>query len=685
MRPRAFVVMPFGLKEARAATPATDAAPAMPAVHIDFDLVYERLIGPALATAGCAPFRADQEPGAGDIRADMFYELVTADVIVADISVLNANVFYELGVRHGVAPRGVFMVHGGWARRPFDVAPDRTFDYDGRLFLPDATLRADWPSLLEVEAARLGQVLERALDADPHTIGSPVYKELVGLTPADSRDIRTARAKYFGEVFAEWRSRVEVARLSGWPGDILTLAEEAPTRFHHRELLWHAADALCSLNRFEAALPVLRDLLALDPQHRHAQIRMGLVLGRLGLTDRARVHMLQVAERFQHDPEARGILGRTYKDLWQLEWKGLPTLPERQLRAVETSSYIAAAVASYDSAARTRFDYYNGVNVISLLALLEHLGRATGEQPADCKVADTDDLSAVVRFAARSARARAGAGEGQEAVWAAATLGELELVTGDVQKARQQYREAATVPAATYFHVDSMLDQIYLFELLGFRPDAVLAVKGGLEQRKRSLGEKIGALEPRFRRVVLGSGHMIDDPDRNGERFPARKESVVREHLRAQLGEWSVGQGDLAICGGARGADILFAESCADAGAEVWLHIPLPEGEFLERSVRLPGTSWEQRYFALRDRPGVTTSLQPDRLGPPPRGVSVFARNNIWILDTARTEAPQPGRLHALLVWDEEPAADGPGGTRDFAERVARAGGRIATINPKRC
>jgi hypothetical protein len=120
MQPRAFVVMPFGVKDG-----------------IDFDAVYERLLKPALVQAGCVPFRADQEPAAGDIRTDMFYELVTADVIVADISLLNPNVFYELGVRHGVAPRGVFMVHGGWSRRPFDVAPDRTFSYDGTLFAPE--------------------------------------------------------------------------------------------------------------------------------------------------------------------------------------------------------------------------------------------------------------------------------------------------------------------------------------------------------------------------------------------------------------------------------------------------------------------------------------------------------------------------------------------------------------------
>ena len=42
----------------------------------------------------------------------MFFELVTADFVLADISMINANVFYELGVRHGVAERGVLMIHG---------------------------------------------------------------------------------------------------------------------------------------------------------------------------------------------------------------------------------------------------------------------------------------------------------------------------------------------------------------------------------------------------------------------------------------------------------------------------------------------------------------------------------------------------------------------------------------------
>lgn len=681
MEPHVFVVMPFGVKEACAASPAA------PAVSISFDDVFNLLIKPALTKADCVPFRADEEPGAGDIRTDMYFELVTADVILADISILNANVFYELGVRHGVAPRGVLMVHGGWTTRPFDVAPDRTFDYDGTLFVQKQQVRDDaWRIRLAVEVERLAKVLRAALDVDGQTIGSPVYQELVGLKPADWSNITTARAKYYGEVFADWKSRVEVAKLNGWPGDILTLADDAPTRFHRIRLLWQAADALCSMHRFEAALPVLRDLLALDPKHRDGLTRLGLVLGRLDKVNDAKAHMLGVAELYEGDTGVQGILGRVYKDLWRLEWKDLDTLADRQVQAVKTSNFVASAIRSYDHAARATFDFYNGINVVSCVKLLEHLRDKTGEQPIDSGITDVEDLIAVVRFTAQNALAGAGLDMGQDGVWASATLGELELVAGNAEKARTHYRNAANAPATTYFNVNSMLDQISLFESLGFRPDAVAGVKNVLETRRQFLEKKIGGLkksEPRFARVFVASGHMIDAPGRPAERFPARQEGVVRARIAQQLQEWSVGAGDLAICGGARGADILFAELCADRGAEVWLYLALPDGDFLDTSVRLPDSNWESRFFALRACASVKSFQQLERLKSPPQGASVFARNNLWMINTARVEANSPRNLYALLVWDERPTGDGPGGTADFGARVKKLGGRLApVINP---
>jgi hypothetical protein len=680
--------MPFGVKEVRAATAPAAGAPGQPGISIDFDQVYERLIAPALRKAGCIPFRADQEVAAGDIRTDMFFELVTADIVVADVSILNPNVFYELGVRHGVAPRGVIMLHGGWVTPPFDIASDRRFDYDGRLLLPDPARSPDeWRRQLDVEAERLGRVLRDAIDADARTIGSPVYKELAGLKPVDWTQVRTARAEYFGEVFADWKSRVEIAKLNGLPGDILTLADDAPTRFHRSELLWHAADALCSMHRFEAAMPVLRDLLELEPRHRNGLTRMGLVLGRLGKINEAKVHMLKVAEDFQGDPEAQGILGRVFKDLWGLEWRELPGLEERQAQAVAACSYLVSAIGSYDQAARRKFDYYTGINVVSLVRLLEHLKTVTGELAVDSTIEDVEVLTAVVRFSAQNTLDRAGLSVGQEGVWAAATLGELELVLGHPQHACTLYRSAAYAPATTCFNVSSMLEQVNLFESLGFQPDGVAAVKKILEPRRSTLESRIGGLrrsEPRFAKVVIGSGHMIDRPDRKPERFPARKEAVVRTQMAAQLDEWKVGAGDLAICGGARGADILFAELCAERGAEVWLMIPLAEAGFLEESVRLPDSDWEDRYFDLRSRKGVMTFFQTERLKSPPKGVSVFARNNLWMVNTARVEVDQPRHLRALLVWDEQAEGDGPGGTADCAARVRGLGGRTGIVNPTR-
>src|SRR5207344_837178 len=108
----AFVVMPYGTKD-----------------QIDFNRVYGDLIKPALEAAGFEVFRADEEMRAGDIRADMFQELLLADLVVADLSIDNANVWYELGVRHALRARGVIGISCRRDYMPFDVYTDRALKY----------------------------------------------------------------------------------------------------------------------------------------------------------------------------------------------------------------------------------------------------------------------------------------------------------------------------------------------------------------------------------------------------------------------------------------------------------------------------------------------------------------------------------------------------------------------------
>jgi len=185
-----------------------------------------------------------------------------------------------------------------------------------------------------------------------------------------------------------------------------------------------------------------------------------------------------------------------------------------------------------------------------------------------------------------------------------------------------------------------------------------------------------------YNKVIVCSGHMIDKPDRPSERFPPRKEAAVRDRIVDRLKTWQVSTGDLGICGGARGADILFAEACADRGTEVWLFLPLPLPAFLQESVQLPDSDWEDRFFALRNRLGVKMFFQPEHPESTPNDVSVFARNNLLMIDTARGESTDPKNLYGLLVWDEKATSDGPGGTSDFAERIRQLGGNLAIINP---
>src|SRR5713101_4200939 len=124
-RPLCFVLMPFGRK------------PVSSGAVVDFDAVYANLIAPAIEEADLDPLRADQELTGGIIHKPMFERLILCDFAVADLTSANANVFYELGVRHAVKPATtVLLFAAGGTQLPFDVAPLRAIPYqlgaDGR-------------------------------------------------------------------------------------------------------------------------------------------------------------------------------------------------------------------------------------------------------------------------------------------------------------------------------------------------------------------------------------------------------------------------------------------------------------------------------------------------------------------------------------------------------------------------
>src|SRR5215469_17539724 len=116
--PLCFVLMPFGQK------------PSSIGSIIDFDSVYDGLIFPAIRDAGLEPLRADEEMTGGIIHKPMFERLILCEYAVADLTTANANVFYELGVRHAVRPWSTVLLFAkDSGQLPFDVAPLRAMPY----------------------------------------------------------------------------------------------------------------------------------------------------------------------------------------------------------------------------------------------------------------------------------------------------------------------------------------------------------------------------------------------------------------------------------------------------------------------------------------------------------------------------------------------------------------------------
>ena len=89
---------------------------------LDLDKSYQYIIKPAAEAAGLDCRRADEIVHSGLIDVPMYEQLLTADVVIVDISTSNANAFYELGVRHALRPGTTITIAEDKMVFPFDVS-----------------------------------------------------------------------------------------------------------------------------------------------------------------------------------------------------------------------------------------------------------------------------------------------------------------------------------------------------------------------------------------------------------------------------------------------------------------------------------------------------------------------------------------------------------------------------------
>jgi tetratricopeptide (TPR) repeat protein len=650
--------MPFGSK------PGSDGQ------LIDFNRVYAEYIRPALQAAGLEAVRADQEQRAGDIRADMFQELLVADLVLADLTADNPNVWYELGVRHALRARGVVLVCGGRVTTAFDLYTDRKLRYGLKDGAPD-------PATLEDDRRQLTEMVKATMDSWHGRTLSPVYHLMPNLQEPDWTSLRIGDVREFWEAHDAWDARIELARKTGRIGDLLVLADEAPVAAFRADAWIKAGVALRQAERFDFALEQLERGLDIEPEPLRGLREKGICLQRLALAgaagyslDRARAHYRGVLQRYPRDSETWALLGRVDKDAWTAAWRQPGQTPQ-QMRdeAAYEEARLRAAIDSYATGYRASpGHYYAGINALTLMHLHRHL---TGEARYDREMAA---MAGAVRFAAECEP-----DEGQW-FWSKATLGDLEVLLGAPDTVTAAYKEAIARNDKDWFALNASRSQLQLLGELGFRPDPVAA---GIATFERAL-QKLARPEYRWqpRQVLLFSGHMVDAPDRAAPRFPADKAPIAARKLAEALDQLGAGDGDLALCQAAAGGDLLFLEACRERGVRCQILLPFPEPEFIQRSV-LPsagGEAWRERFYAMKAGLKDPVRIMPEALGPLPKGVDPYERCNLWLLYTALASGVDKVRF--VCLWNGG-GGDGPGGTAHMYGEVKRRTGRVSWLDTR--
>lgn len=391
--PLCFALVPFGRK------------PTGTGASIDFDAVYRQLIAPAIRDAALEPIRADEEMTGGIVHKPMFERLILCEYAVADLTLANTNVFYELGVRHAVRPYSTVLLHASGTRLPSDVQPDRALSY--------SLDRAGRPA--DVQATRR-QLADRLIAARDASVDSPVFRLVEGFPDIDrlKTDVFRDQARYS----RQWKERLARGRSEGI--DAVRKAERELGDLRDVEV-----GILIDLFLSYRAVKAYQEMVSLAeriprPLARTPMVReqLGLALNRLGRPGEAERVLLDLIRERGPSSETYGILGRVYKDQWDEALRA----GEKFLATGLLDKAIDAYVKGFEADWR---DAYPGINAITLMEVRD---------PPDPR---RQKLIPVVSYATERRLA-----SGQADYWDHATRLELAVLAEDHTGAREALGQA---------------------------------------------------------------------------------------------------------------------------------------------------------------------------------------------------------------------------------------------------
>ena len=655
---RAFIIRPFGKKFDSSGR------------EFDFERVDRELISPALHDAGLDGGTTGQLVDAGNIREDMFALILEADLVVCDISIHNANVFYELGIRHALRRKHTLMIKGEPSndKPPFDLSTDRYCTYE-----------IDQPGGARdriTAAIRASMISDRETD-------SPIFQLLPSLAEANPSEIVVVPLDFSEEV-----TRAQSARAKGW---LRLLAEEVQGERFVWEGLKRVATAQWDIGDHDGARGSWEKIREVYPDDIAANLAAANIYERtyrksgqlsyLEVSDQAidRVLANPATSRKQR-AEARALKARNYKTRWRTELDKLGSAEDRRQEALKPS-----LIDCYEAYREAYFadlnHFYPGLNALQVGTILLELAQtdAWSDLFNDDKAAGRyrEDLQEMVPSlrclvsAAVAVALRQMSDDDPERVWAEISSADV-LFLSEPQSERRVIRAyEAAIPRDRSFAWDATRGQLQLFADLGIRSDLATRV--------------IQALDPRFAdpeaskpvHLVIFAGHGVDQPGQP-RRFPAAREEKARGLIRQAFGELADDQHEaIVLASGAPGGDILAHEVCAELGLRSIMCLPMPADAVVP--LAFAGLdAWRTRFLnlwnvqqkqqcnlVLSDQPGLPRWLQRS-------GVDPWERGNRWVMKLAQAWGAQ--RLTLLAFWDGKEAGNAPGGTGHMVSLARKTG-----------
>ena len=320
---------------------------------LDLNKSYRLLIKPVAEEKGLVCIRADEIRHSGAIDVPMYEQLLTADVVIADLSTANPNALYELGIRHALRPRTTIVISENKLPYPFDL---NHVMITGYTHLGESI---DYDEVMDFRK-KLGATLEAVL-VEQKT-DSPVYTFLHQLTPPSLRDElrrwrRPAQAlEQAGEALAEAGAGVRTAEAGPADKTLAILTDQGEQAIKESRF----SDAKAA---FELALRLCKgDPAGISPAaHEDTYLIQRLILATYkakqpdelsALNEALKVLDTKLNLKDSNDPETVGLAGAIEKRLFD---------------KAQGAEHLARAIRYYARGYYLRNDRYNGINLAYLL------------------------------------------------------------------------------------------------------------------------------------------------------------------------------------------------------------------------------------------------------------------------------------------------------------------------------